>query len=72
VSGNHRIAPSLLTRWRGFRRAAIDRELGDLYCQATDYDRLGDAHHAAGSTTQARHAWQLALNILDQFSDVPA
>ena len=51
---------------------AIDREIGDLYSQATDYDHLGDALHAAGDTTQARHAWQLALNILDQLSDVPA
>jgi tetratricopeptide (TPR) repeat protein len=51
---------------------AIGRELDNLYySQATDYDHLGDARHAAGDTTQARHAWQQALDILDQLGDVP-
>jgi hypothetical protein len=29
-------------------------------------DHLGDAHHAAGGSTAARDAWQLALRILDE------
>jgi tetratricopeptide (TPR) repeat protein len=65
--GHHQQAASYFERV-----LAIDRELGgDLYHQATDYDHLGDAHYAAGNTTQARHAWQQALDILDQLGDVP-
>lgn len=67
--GHHQQAVSYFERV-----LAIDRELGDLYCQATDYDHLGDVHRAACNWTQARqarHAWQQALNILDQLSDVP-
>jgi predicted negative regulator of RcsB-dependent stress response len=41
-------------------------EEGDRYFQAVVLDHLGDAHHAAGDSTAARDAWQLALRILDE------
>ena len=61
--GHHQQAASYYER-----AISIIREL-DAHYLDTIYDHLGDAYHAAGNTTQARHAWKQALNTLDQLGD---
>ncbi|WP_162907235.1 ATP-binding protein [Allorhizocola rhizosphaerae] len=49
-----------------YRRAVeLYREVGDRYHEADTLIHLSDAHRAAGDEVQAWHAWQEALDILD-------
>jgi hypothetical protein len=45
----------------------LQSELADRYSQAVTFNLLGDTHQAAGNEDAARHAWQQALRILEDF-----
>jgi tetratricopeptide (TPR) repeat protein len=51
---------------RAYLRAlALHREFGDRFHEADTLSHLGDTRDAAGELTEARDAWQQALDILD-------
>ncbi|MEV5841116.1 BTAD domain-containing putative transcriptional regulator [Streptomyces sp. NPDC051985] len=54
------------------RAVALFREAGDLFNEACALDRLGDAHHAAGSPGEALGAWRDARDALGDFDPVRA
>ncbi|MER6526364.1 tetratricopeptide repeat protein [Streptomyces sp. NPDC001508] len=54
-----------------YRRAlALFRAAGDLFNEACVLDRLGDAHHSAGSPMEALRAWESARDALHDFDPV--
>lgn len=46
------------------RVLALQRELGDRYCEAASLHRLGDTHLASGDPAAAARSWRAALDIL--------
>jgi DNA-binding SARP family transcriptional activator/tetratricopeptide (TPR) repeat protein len=65
-SAHHRLAEHHQALACHARARDLNRELGDRYHEAETLLHLGDVHQSVGDRDASRHAWQQALDILDE------